>query len=119
MPASTLFNNLRDASGQNSFGLQFAVDGFQTELAAGTAQSFTVPSNYPKWAMIISIEPGAAVWVADNVVATVPGSNFSATTSELNPGTKVVYGGDVISLITSNTTAQIGILLYYLQNSTV
>lgn len=119
MPASTLFNNLRDDSGQNSFGLQFAVDGFQTELAAGVAQSFTVPANYPKWAMITSVEPGAAVWVADNVAATVPASSFAATTSELNPGTKVVYSGDVISFITSDVTAQVGVSLYYLQNKTV
>lgn len=101
---STKFTMTRDINGYNGFGIPFVHDGFYTTLAASTAQSITIPSNYPNWIAIFSYTPGASIWVANNTAATLPGVAFSSTVSELNPTARQVAAGDVLSFITGDAT---------------
>lgn len=104
----------KDVGGQNSFGLVPADDKFATTLAATVAQTFTVPSEASNWVAIFSVEPGASVWFAYNVTATLPGGAVAAATGELNPAVWQVKAGDTISAITNNTTAEVGVKFYAL-----
>ena len=110
---STLLNLGRDVAGQNSYTPAFCDNKFSATLTIGVEATFTVPSNKKVWTCAFCIQPGTVVWVARNETAAVPvGGTFAATDSELNPATRTVFAGDVIHLITSSTTADVGVLLY-------
>lgn len=103
---STKFNMTRDINGYNGFGIQPTQDIQSTYLATSTAQSVTVPSNYPNWIAIFSYTPGSGIWVSfDGDTAEVPGASFAATNSCLNPSARMVYAGQVISFITNDSTS--------------
>jgi hypothetical protein len=116
MSTSTYMNQTRDINGYNTFGIPFAVDNQFTILSSGVAQNFTVPSNFENWDLVFSFEPGAKVWVANNTTAAIPTGAFAATASQLNPAVRQVKAGDVISFITDNVTAEVGVSLYALQH---
>jgi hypothetical protein len=94
----------RDINGFNAYGIAFCPDNYQTTLSSGVAQTLTVPSNFSRWVAIFSSTPGSNVWVADNVAATTPGGSFAQTASQLNPAVREVAAGDVLSLITDDTS---------------
>jgi hypothetical protein len=110
------FGLIRDISGLNTFLRATTQDKVNTTLAAGVAQSYTLPltanTTNQKWAVIFSYEPGATVWVAVNQTAAVPGASFAVATSELNPVGYRLSSSDVISLITADTSAVVGITYY-------
>lgn len=117
---STVLNFGRDVQGYNAYAPLFPTDIFTATLAANTASSVTVPGNYPRWIMSISVQPGGEVWVRQNGTAAVPaGSTFAAANSELNPGPRMVYAiqndgvtATTISCITPNTTCDVEISFY-------
>lgn len=103
----------RDAGGYNAYAPAFSTNKFSATLTTGSEQTITVPSNFTNWIVVFSFEPGTVVWVALNATAAVPaGATFASTTSELNPSTRTVKAGDVIHLITSSTSADVGVSLY-------
>ncbi len=109
----------RDCNGYVTYGLQLnamdspsAVENVQTTLSSGVAQQTTVPSSFEVYQAVFSFETGTDVWVAVNDTAEVPSGSFAATSSQQNPAVRVVNRGDVISLITSNTTATVGVSFY-------
>lgn len=102
---STKFNMSRDINGYNGFGIQPTAnaDMQSTFLAANTAQSVTVPDNYPNWIVIFSYTPGSNIWVSfDGSTAVVPASSFAAVNSCLNPAARAVVKNQVISFITND-----------------
>lgn len=112
---STFFNMTRDINGYNGFGLDFSDDNHQMILESNVEQNFTVPENYKNWVIIFSYNPGASVWVARNETAEIPIGNIAPTLSQLNPSARRVSGGDIISLITADSsTDQVGVSLYAL-----
>lgn len=110
---STQLSFGRDMQGYNAYAPQFATDNYSATLANATEEKITVPSNHSVWIASFSYEPGASVWVALNATAAVPaGGTFASTTSTLNPGTRTVNAGDVLHLITDDTTADVGVTFY-------
>lgn len=110
---STLLNFGRDVQGLNAYAPQFSTDRFSVTLSNGNAQSFTVPSNYKVWNLNFSYQSGTEVWVSSNNTASAPsGSTFASTTSSRNPASRTVFAGDVISCLTTNSTANVGVELY-------
>lgn len=105
---------MRDATGNNAYAPQPSTDLWNATLTNGAASGITIPSNYENWVISISYQPGSDVWVDfTGAAAIVPiGGTFASTTSELLPGPRTVKAGSTVSLITDNTTADVGISLY-------
>lgn len=107
----------RDVQGYNAYAPQFPTDIHTATLAANTAKSITVPSNYPVWIMYVRVQPNGWCWVSRTGTAAVPaGSTFASSASELIAGTieykRLVYAADVISFITPNTNCDISVSFY-------
>jgi hypothetical protein len=114
------FSMSRDVNGFNGFGLNFSDIMYNTTLADGVEQHFTIPIgsvDSPRFLAIFSYEPGGVVWVANNNTASGPGVSFATTLSELNPTARVVKSGDVLSFITTDTTLEVGVTLYELSSA--
>jgi hypothetical protein len=107
----------RDMQGLNAYAPQFPTDIYTATLAATTAESVTVPSNYPVWIMYVRVQPNGWCWVSRTTTAAVPaGGTLASAKSELIAGTieyrRLVYAADVISFITPNTTCDISVSFY-------
>lgn len=113
---TTKFAMTRDINGYNGFGLKFADDNYRTILSSGAEQHFTVPlsPNDKEWIAVFSFQPGFDIWVDNNHTATLPTTSFATTTCQLNPAGRQVKGGDILSFITSATTADVGVSFYEL-----
>lgn len=107
----------RDNQGYNAEAPQFSTNTFSATLATGVAHNFTVPSNVTTWYMVIRVQPSGYAWVSRTGTAAIPaGATFAANASEMVDGTieykRTVYAGDVISMITPNTTCDVSVALY-------
>jgi|ERR1700761_1866882 len=121
---ATKFNLSRDINGFNGFGVPFSDTLYATNLTTGAAQSLAVPLvmgmggngiyNGPEYIAIFSFEPGSNVWVSNGGTAATPGSSFALSTSELNPAARFVKGGDILSFITPDSSAYVGVAFYVL-----
>jgi hypothetical protein len=114
---STLLNFGRDVQGFNAYAPQFCTNIFTATLAAGAAESVTVPGNAPVWIMYVRVEPAGWAWCSRTNTAAIPaGGTLTAATSELVDGTiefkRLVFAGDVISFITPNTTCDIEVAFF-------
>lgn len=110
---TTKLNFGRDVQGMNAYAPEFATNHYSASLANGDEEKLTVPSNFSEWIVAFSFQPGTNVWVANNATAEVPaGTTFVSTSSELNPGARKVFAGDILSFITNNATADVGVSLY-------
>jgi len=113
MAQATKLNFGRDVQGLNAYAPAFATNHFSASLVNGAEETFTVPEDCDKWIVSFSFQPGTVNWVALNATAAVPaGATFAATDSELNPGARWVTGGDVIHVITSTASSEVGVSLY-------
>lgn len=111
---SQKFIMTRDINGFNGFGLRVCQDIFSVQLAATTEQHFTVPANYENWIAIFSYDPGLRIFVGIGQTAAVPSGTIGAGTCALNPTAKQVVKGNIISLITPDTSAFVTVELYAL-----
>lgn len=106
----------KDINGLNGFGLPFADSKVSTTLAEGVVQTLTVPQTgkalYPHVLAVFSFDKGSDIWVGSNETAALPGSSFAAATCELNPSARLVNIGDVLSFITADTSAEVGVTFY-------
>lgn len=113
MAQPTKLNFGRDVQGFNAFAPDFSTTHFSISAINGAEETFTVPGDTDVWTLSFSYQPGTVNWVARNATAAVPaGATFAATDSELNPGARKVYAGDVIHVITATATSEIGVSLY-------
>lgn len=102
---SIKFNMTKDVAGYNGFGIKPTTDIRATSLAANSAQSVTVPSNYGNWIAIFTYTPGSNVWVSFSGTAAVATTSFTSGISVLNPAARAVVAGQTISFITSDATS--------------
>lgn len=111
---TTVLNFGRDVQGNNAYAPMTSTDKWQATLTNGNETHITVPSNFQKWIIAFSYQPGGTVWVdLTGGTAQVPGgATLAPTTSELNPGARVVLSGSKISMITANVTCDVGIVMY-------
>ena len=116
MTIMTKLSLIKDINGLNSFGAPFSNSKYQALLTAGIGDSVTVPptgdATYSNVLAIFSFDPGDSVWVSINGTAVVPNSTFTLSECELNPSARKVKPGDVISMITSDTVDQVGVIFY-------
>jgi hypothetical protein len=107
----------RDVQGYNAYAPMPSTNISSVTLAANTAASVTVPSNFPVWIASFNYasatSTNAKVYVDfSGATAAVPaGATFAATTSTLNPGQRTVLAGSNISVI-SAAIADVVIELY-------
>jgi hypothetical protein len=112
--SSIQLNFGRDVQGYCAFAPPTSGNKWSATITDGTATSIVVPSNYKVWIAVFSYQPGTNVWVdLTGAVAAIPaGATLTTTTSELNPASRTVYAAGTISIITDNTSADVGISLY-------
>jgi hypothetical protein len=108
----TPLNFKKDTNGFNSYAPSFTNLNYQVTLSASSAQSLTVPITNNYFVAVFQVTPGSEVWIANGVTATLPSGTFGQTSSQMNPGARYVKAGDVLSFITSNTTADVGVSFY-------
>lgn len=112
----TVLNMTRDINGFNSFGLPQSNTIYRTTLSQNVEQHFTVPYTksvyYPNVLAVFFQDPGSVIFVAINGTATLPGGSFTLGAGEENPSARYVKPGDIISVITSDTTDYFGVALY-------
>ena len=118
MAKSTLLSFGRDSQGFNAYAPRPATNAFSVTLAADTAASFTVPSNYQNWIVVFSVSPTASVWFDfTGATAAVPaGNTFAATTAERNPAARTLVAGNAISVISANAQ-DVGVTLYAINSA--
>ncbi len=111
---STMLNFGRDVQGYNAYAPSRSKDIWKANLATGVESNITVPSNHEMWIAVFSFQPGTDVWVdLSGATAVAPSTGtLTATTAELNPGSRTVLAGDKISCITDSTAAEMSVALY-------
>lgn len=111
---STLLNFGRDVQGFNAYAPFTSTNKYSATITNGSETHITVPSNYDKWIASFSYQPGTNTWVdLTGATAAIPaGSTLQPTTAELNPASRTVLAGGKISMITDNTSADVGVMLY-------
>jgi hypothetical protein len=105
----------RDDSGAVAYGLypKDVAERKQMLLDTNVAQTWTVPEAFDSYEVVFGYQPGATVWVSyDGDPAEIPSGAITDTNSEMLPATRRVRGGTEVSLITSDSSAQVGIIAY-------
>jgi len=104
----------RDVQGFNAYAPTTSGDKWSATITNGAETHVTVPSNYAVWIAVFSYQPGTNIWVdLTGATAAIPvGATLASTTAELNPASRTVYAGNKISMITDNTSADVGVSLY-------
>lgn len=104
----------RDVQGYNAFAPRTSGNKYSATITNGSETHITVPSNVPNWIVVFSYQPGSNVWVdLTGGTAIIPvGATLASTTSELNPAARTIVAGSKISMITDNTSVDIGVSLY-------
>ena len=83
-------------------------------LATNTVQTFTVPgTNKDKFQAVFSYICTANVFIGYNFTPTVPPAGLQESTGieEFRPDCRYVKGGDVLSFITPDASAYVGVSL--------
>jgi len=103
----------RDVQSYNAYAPSPSTVKYSATLAAGGATSITVPSSFPAWIVSFRYFPND-VWVdVSGATAIVPvGATLAATTSELNPASLTLVAGTNISMITSQTSADVSVVMW-------
>lgn len=103
----------RDQQGYNAFAPQPSTVKYSATLTVGSATSITVPTTFHTWIVSFRYFPND-VWVdVSGATAAIPaGATLVATTSEMNPASLTLQGGDNISMITDLATADVSVVMW-------
>lgn len=111
----------RDIQGYNAYAPRPSTNIFSATLVNGAASTITLPQDYKSWIVAFSYQPGTNNFVDfTGATAAVPaGGTFAATTSELNPGARLLKSTQkdnvtpaTISIVTDNATSDVSVVLY-------
>lgn len=104
----------RDVQGYNAYAPTPSTNMYSATITNGTPASITVPTSSATWVVTFSYQPGTNVWVDfTGATAAIPvGATLLATTSMRNPAARTVLSGTNISIITDNTSSDVGIEMY-------
>jgi len=92
----------------------FSDTSAQVALAANAAQTYTVPgAATQKYQAVFHYTSTSNIFIGYNFTPTVPAPGTSQTThtQEYRPDCKFVKGGDVLSFLSPDTTAYVGLSL--------
>lgn len=110
---STVLNFQKDVQGFNTYAPRFSVNKLSTTLSNGIEETFTIPAYFANCVISIVPNAGGNIWVSVNESSQLPTSgSFIASNSEQNPGPRLVNGGDVVHVITSQSTCDVSVILY-------
>lgn len=103
----------RDVQSYNAYAPYPSTVKYSATLVAGGATSVVVPSSFPAWVVSFRYFPND-VWVDfSGATAAVPaGTTLATTTSELNPASVTLMAGANISMITSQTNADVSVVMW-------
>jgi hypothetical protein len=104
----------RDVQGYNAYAPKPSTNCYSATITSGSATSITVPSTSGVWIAAFSYQPGTNVWIDfTGATAAIPvGATLATTTSVRNPAARMLNAGTKISIITDNTSSDVGIELY-------
>lgn len=117
---SVLLQLGRDIQGYPTKAMPVSDTIYAGILEQDTALSVTVPSSSQICLVEVTVQPGASVWFANNATAVAPSTEgeIAAGTSELiccyQTFQRVVEAADVLSFVTTDTTAKLSVVLYSL-----
>ncbi len=102
---TTKLNFGTDVQGYNSYAPPPSNTMYKVQLAASGNATLTLPIDSPYWILAYSFTPGSEIWVAYNTTAVAASSGtFAASTSELNPGARIVTSTNTTTSGSSATT---------------
>ena len=105
-----ILNLYRDSSGGIAYAPPPSENNYRYTLLAGAEQHFTIPGTYDVWLINFSIQNNL-VYVGFNVTANDTVEN-GPSNIEQNPQSRSVKKGTVISMITPDISADVGICLW-------
>jgi hypothetical protein len=111
---TTKLNFLRDINGYNTFLLSPSTNVFNATLTSGGGETTcSIPAGFNTWAVLFSYEDSVRVWVAINATASAPaGATLAAANSVLRPVGYALSAGDVIHMITPDSSAGVSVVMY-------
>ncbi len=103
----------RDMQGYNAYAPYPSTVKYSATITNGSATSVNVPTTHALWIVSFRYYPND-VWVdVSGATAAIPvGATLAATTSELNPSSLTLASGTKISIITSQTSADVSIVMW-------
>jgi hypothetical protein len=103
----------RDDQGMNAYAPMPSTLKYSANLTNGNETSITVPTTHQVWIASFRYYPNN-VWVdVSGATAAIPaGNTLASTTSEMNPASLTLQGGQKISVITDLTSADVSIVLW-------
>lgn len=103
----------RDQQGYNAYAPQPSTVKYSATITANSATDISVPLSSAVWIVSFRYSPND-VWVdVTGQTAAVPiGATLATTTAELNPASLTLNAGTSISVITSQTTADVSIVMW-------
>jgi hypothetical protein len=102
----------KDINGSIDYSLTPAPHKYGTTLSADVAQTLTLPTAYKSYKVVFSFAGGSNVFVAYNQTAAAFGGSFASSTSEYLPQVREINGGTVLSFLTPDTSAFVGVTYY-------
>jgi hypothetical protein len=103
----------RDQQGYNAYAPQPSTEKWSATLTANSATSVILPSSYKTWVVSFRYFPNDVFVDVSGATAAVPAaSTLGTTTSELNPAALTLQAGTKISMITSQTAADVSVVAW-------
>lgn len=117
---SVLLQLGRDVQGYPTKATPVSENIYSGILEQGDALSITVPSSSQVWLVEVVVQPAASVWFANNATAVAPSTagELASASAELiccyESFQRMVKADDVLSFVTTDTTATLSVVLYSL-----